>query len=69
MTGVHTCHSTCLISETVEFTLIKFLSGGVDQIVSAGFNFGLCRFSVTSPLLEGEMYLTCVVRARLACIP
>jgi len=39
-TGVRTCHSTCLISETVELTAIKFLSESVDQILSVGFNFG-----------------------------
>jgi len=69
MTGVRTCHSTCLISETVEFTSIKFLFGSVDQILSEGFNFGLCRFNVTSPLIEDDMYLTYVVPAQLTCIP
>ena len=28
--------------DTVEFTFIKFLAGSVHQILSAGFNFGLC---------------------------
>jgi hypothetical protein len=63
MTGVRTCHSKCLISETVKFTSMKFLSGSLDQILSAGFNSGLYRFSVTSPLLEDDtrmyIYICC----------